>query len=135
MNNYKELLQHPKWQLKRLKIIERDNATCRECSSDSKMLHVHHLKYLNGHKPWEYEDDYLITLCKDCHELEEEYRKHNPHLKDISEMALITCAQCLAFLVHLGFVKKEDNEFFTSLKEELKNKRKTMSDKFDQYHG
>lgn len=31
-------------------------------------LHVHHKCYIKGHKLWEYDDKYLITLCKKCHQ-------------------------------------------------------------------
>ena len=32
-----------------------------------KGLNVHHEYYINGHKPWEYEDQALVTLCEECH--------------------------------------------------------------------
>lgn len=69
MSNYSELLQNPKWQKKRLEILERDKFTCRSCNADWKTLHVHHLYYDNKLKPWEYKEWDLITLCEDCHEL------------------------------------------------------------------
>lgn len=31
------------------------------------ILHVHHKYYIRGRKPWEYDDDALITLCNWCH--------------------------------------------------------------------
>ena len=65
--SYTELLKHPKWQKKRLLILERDNFTCRYCSDKETELHIHHLKY---HKnPWDAKDENLLTLCKDCHGL------------------------------------------------------------------
>lgn len=30
-------------------------------------LQVHHKKYVNGKEKWEYDDDDLVTLCKECH--------------------------------------------------------------------
>jgi hypothetical protein len=56
----------------RLKILDRDNATCRHCNSKEKTLHVHHMYYTMDEsgewlKPWEYPKDSLITLCEDCH--------------------------------------------------------------------
>ena len=69
MSNYSELLKHPKWQKKRLKILERDKFQCRSCEDDSKTLHVHHLYYDYKLKPWEYSDDDLVTLCEDCHDI------------------------------------------------------------------
>lgn len=67
---YKEKLKDPRWQKKRLKILERDNWKCRCCTDDLKMLVVHHLVYYSNRDPWEYEDDELITFCEDCHEYE-----------------------------------------------------------------
>lgn len=68
--DYKKLLRDPKWQRKRLKILERDKFRCKHCASDSGTLHVHHSYYEYGKKPWEYEDESLITLCNYCHEQE-----------------------------------------------------------------
>ena len=30
-------------------------------------LNVHHKYYVREKKPWEYDDDALVTLCADCH--------------------------------------------------------------------
>lgn len=41
-------------------------------------LHVHHIGY-DGNNPWDTSDKLLITLCSECHEIEErnldEYKK------------------------------------------------------------
>jgi hypothetical protein len=63
---YNERLKDPKWQIKRLKIIERDGEKCRTCGKESD-LQVHHTIYENGKMPWEYEDRFLVTLCDECH--------------------------------------------------------------------
>jgi hypothetical protein len=65
--NYQELLKHPKWQKKRLQIMERDNWKCNGCKSEEKTLHVHHKIYIKDRKPWEYKDGNFITYCHDCH--------------------------------------------------------------------
>lgn len=65
--NYAELLKDPRWQMKRLEILQRDNFTCQHCGRKDKELHVHHTKYKRRAKPWEYDNKYLITLCKKCH--------------------------------------------------------------------
>ena len=71
--NYSEKLKNPKWQKKRLEIMERDCFKCRVCDDDGKSLHVHHIFYDNKFKnPWDYPNDLLITLCEDCHSLEHE---------------------------------------------------------------
>ncbi len=30
-------------------------------------MNVHHKKYIQGHKPWEYNSEDLVTLCEGCH--------------------------------------------------------------------
>ena len=65
--NYSELLRDPRWQKKRLQILERDNFTCQGCGDTHNTLHVHHKEYVYGRDPWEYENEELITYCKDCH--------------------------------------------------------------------
>ena len=70
--SYAELLKDPRWQKKRLEIMQRDNFTCQHCLATGKSLQVHHLVYEKGKKPWEYEDDELITLCENCHQEETE---------------------------------------------------------------
>lgn len=62
---YSEKLKDPRWQKKRLKILERDSFKCHYCNDEKTQLQVHHLKY-NG-EPWESNDKYLITLCAHCH--------------------------------------------------------------------
>ena len=69
--NYKSQYLHPKWQKKRLKILNRDDFKCCRCKSEEKTLHVHHKYYINdGRKVWEYPNEALITLCEGCHETE-----------------------------------------------------------------
>ena len=70
---YSEILKDPRWQKKRLEIMQRDNFTCQHCGCSDKSLQVHHLWYSQNNKPWEYDNDSLITLCERCHELETEY--------------------------------------------------------------
>lgn len=65
--NYAEKLKDPRWQKKRLEIFERDSWTCRFCLNSDSPLTVHHLCYFPKREPWEYEDDFLLTLCEDCH--------------------------------------------------------------------
>ena len=72
---YSELLRSPLWQKKRVEILERDNYICQYCGSTTKELHVHHKIYKKGAAPWEYDNDNLITLCHDCHEIETEEKK------------------------------------------------------------
>jgi len=75
MSAYTELLKHPKWQRRRLEIMQRDGFACTRCSADDKTLNVHHKQYRAGAAPWEYGDDELVTLCEDCHKAEHELAK------------------------------------------------------------
>lgn len=63
-----EQYKDPRWQKKRLEIMKRDNFTCQSCDVNYNTLNVHHIvPYRKETKPWEYENDELITLCEDCH--------------------------------------------------------------------
>lgn len=72
MASYWEKLKDPKWQKKRLEILNRDNWTCEICEATDETLHVHHGYYESGLDPWEYDDGTLHTLCESCHEQTEE---------------------------------------------------------------
>ena len=69
--SYSELLKDPRWQKKRLEVLERDGFKCQWCLSGEDELHVHHSFYDWKLKPWEYQMRYLHTLCSDCHEAAE----------------------------------------------------------------
>lgn len=74
--SYSDLLKHPKWQKKRLEILERADFTCEECGNREQTLHVHHGYYEKGLKPWEYSNESLHCLCEKCHEFAQDYGKH-----------------------------------------------------------
>jgi len=82
--NYIELFKDPRWQKKRLEILERDEWACRLCCDEKTTLHIHHTWYDKNKKPWEYEDHQLITLCETCHE--EEKIKSRRYLQDIQNI-------------------------------------------------
>lgn len=66
---YAEKLKNPKWQKKRLEVLQRDNFTCCLCSDAETTLHVHHKTYKKGVDVWDYPNDNFQTLCEDCHAL------------------------------------------------------------------
>jgi len=66
--SYKDDLKDGRWQKKRLEIMQRDNFECLKCH-EPHQLNVHHLYYKNGLKLWEYDDDSMVTLCDDCHNI------------------------------------------------------------------
>ncbi len=73
-SDYSEKLKDPRWQKKRLLILERDEWTCQICHNSESTLVVHHRRYLLNTEPWDYPDELLVTLCEDCHESEREIR-------------------------------------------------------------
>ena len=98
MNKYSEQYKDPRWQKLRLKIFERDNWTCQNCSNNKITLHVHHRYYLKDKEIWEYQEEAFITLCVECHLNEIENRdnyektlleglKRNFLCEDILELA------------------------------------------------
>lgn len=64
---YAEKLKDPRWQKKRLEILNRADWACEVCCANDKTLHVHHVYYEYGKDPWDYTSDTLMSLCEDCH--------------------------------------------------------------------
>lgn len=71
---YSERLKDPRWQKKRLEVLNRDNFTCVECGDSVSTLHVHHIKY-SRRNPWEEDAINLITVCLHCHALATHYEE------------------------------------------------------------
>lgn len=74
---YSEKLLDPRWQKKRLEILNRDGFKCLDCGDADSTLHVHHRYYISGRHPWEYPDFCFKTLCKDCHKSIPDYQEQN----------------------------------------------------------
>ncbi len=68
--DYSDKLRDPRWQKKRLEILQRDEWNCQRCHDMESMLVVHHRRYLLDTEPWDYPDELLVTLCESCHEEE-----------------------------------------------------------------
>jgi len=72
---YKKELFSPEWIAKRKEIIKRDDFTCQKCG-EKEELHVHHIEYLDNLNPQDYPNEYLITLCSECHRKEHGINKN-----------------------------------------------------------
>jgi hypothetical protein len=101
MSTYSEKLKSPRWQRKRLEILERDSFACQNCQARDKTLHVHHKFYRKGADVWDYEDDAYMTLCEDCHS------KITEQDKEISEI--------LAKEVPYSYMKETFLEFIKTI--------------------
>jgi hypothetical protein len=73
--DWHSLYRDPRWQKKRLEVLERTEWCCQACGDGEKELHVHHAYYTGSKKPWEYPDESLSALCNDCHKYAEELRQ------------------------------------------------------------
>lgn len=65
---YSEKLKDPRWQKRRLKVLEYAHWRCQGCGSKTETLHCHHSYYTKGKEPWQYPDGAIIALCENCHE-------------------------------------------------------------------
>ena len=64
---YSEKLKDPRWQKRRLELLNAAGWKCGACGATNKVLHVHHGCYFRGFQPWEYAADLMHVLCDDCH--------------------------------------------------------------------
>ena len=65
--SYSDKMKDPRWQKKRLEVLDSAEWACACCQDSESTLHVHHKQYLKGREPWEYDNDQLDVLCEDCH--------------------------------------------------------------------
>ena len=72
---YAQKLRDPRWQKKRLEVMQENEFSCEICGDDSSTLNVHHKQYLKGFEPWEYHARQLACLCESCHE--ETHKMHD----------------------------------------------------------
>lgn len=67
MSSYAQKLRDPRWQKRRLEILEAANWKCEDCGDGSLELQVHHTVYARGWQPWDYDARLLIAVCAVCH--------------------------------------------------------------------
>lgn len=80
---YLKQLESPLWIKKRNMILERDHHQCVLCGSKYN-LQVHHKRYSDGKRAWEYPNAALVTLCRDCHQKVHADKNHDlsPYKKE-----------------------------------------------------
>ncbi len=107
---YQDDMKNVSWQKKRLKILERDNWSCKSdcCKKRSQKLEVHHVDYIPDLKIWEYPDDMLLTLCSDCHTKENERTGAEKYLLNSMKMKGFLISDVLSLSC-----KFDTNEQFT----------------------
>ncbi len=106
--NFKDQYSHPKWQKKRLEILERDGFKCAKCGDKETQLHVHHKYYEENKKVWVYEPYKLITLCESCH------KKEHSNSKRINIGKLKSICNLIHEKFSCGLLGNEDGYDFTN---------------------
>lgn len=71
-------------------------------NKEIKPLNIHHLYYVKNYKPWEYDDNALITLCADCHK--KRHKTNVPIYNSVSMTNLIGYAKICPKCKGLGFI-------------------------------
>ncbi len=105
---YWQKLRDPRWQEKRLRIMERDEFKCRLCGCSEKTLNVHHAFYEKGRDPWDYDERFLRTFCEECHAAWHEWQNCL-----LAVSGFLTSADMLKQLV--GFAKGLASSYVNSL--------------------
>jgi len=104
--SYAEKLKDPRWQKKRLEVLNRDGWRCTECGNNTVELHVHHEKY--GSEPWDVDSKFLKTLCQPCHKAE--HSKPKTNVINIKEMRSVPKRALLSELLAIRkFSDKTEN--------------------------
>ncbi len=67
-SSYSQKLLDPRWQKKRLEVMQAHNFSCEICGDKESTLHIHHKQYLKGFEPWDYKLEQLSCVCENCHE-------------------------------------------------------------------
>jgi len=70
----------PRWQKFRLHRLELASWQCEMCGDNENTLHVHHLFYISGRKPWDYLYESTLVLCDSCHQCWHEIAASQCHL-------------------------------------------------------
>ena len=66
---YSDQLERYEWKAFRQFIFAVRGRKCEVCGHDNTELHIHHLRYIQERKAWEYLPDDMMVLCRNCHRL------------------------------------------------------------------
>lgn len=116
---YQEKLKDPRWQKKRLEVLNRDNFTCQLCETVKIELHVHHLSYGHDTEPWDYDDSNFITYCKVCHKVVEFTKKEKWDIQILKGTIIGGSVEFLVFMYSVIFKQQEAIMFFEYESEQL----------------
>lgn len=83
--SYYEKLKDPRWQKKRLEVMQLKEFCCEICYDNESTLNVHHKEYFKGKEPWEYENNQLAVLCESCHKVHHDSKDLLKYISSILE--------------------------------------------------
>lgn len=110
-SKYLEKFKDPRWQKKRLEVLENADFECCNCGENKETLHVHHLIYFKDRDPWDYPLEFLACLCEGCHK-----QAHNERELINNRLALVGVAQMSRVIGYLeGLIMENDPDYNPSL--------------------
>ena len=93
---YTEQLQDPRWKARALEIKEAADWRCEDCYRHAKdlesPLEVHHCFYVTWMMLWDYPNELLICVCRECHEFRQQ-REQAAHIQFAKAMRQMRPAQ------------------------------------------
>lgn len=76
------------------KNLDLSNILIPQISDFQLILNVHHKYYITGRKPWEYDNNVLVTLCNECHS-KIHIVSHVPYFdENFKDRNLMPCKRC-----------------------------------------
>jgi 5-methylcytosine-specific restriction endonuclease McrA len=114
---YAEKLTDPRWQKRRLEVMQRDDWKCVSCRNHTMQLEVHHIDYWDGKQPWEYDIDMLITLCHSCHKEENKRHRHEKYLMNSLKYSHFTAVD----IQHLANLLMQDKKVGSFLRNKVRD--------------
>lgn len=100
---YSDTLKDPRWQRKRLEVLQRANFACEACDDKESPLHVHHRYYVSGRLPWEYPDFCFMALCESCHQDKKENHSFEPWEEGLNHFGDAICDMMIDALLEKDF--------------------------------
>jgi hypothetical protein len=116
-SKYFEKLKNPRWQKKRLEILERDRWTCTVCGRSDLTLHVHHGYYEGRFDPWDYDNETLHTVCAVCHDQADCLRRDIQY--QMAKLPIRIQKELLPLLAELTDIQKADTLMADALVERI----------------
>ena len=129
---YEELLEDPKWTKKRNHIMGRDNYLCQITFDNKEPICVHHKRYIEGKKPWEYEDEDLITISQEVHGQIHKVLKNKHYYETFNQISKhLECTPTDLIIVLIRLFQISHNEGKDGIKSAIKLLTDYVAENYD----